>query len=169
MKRDLTRYLKTLNEKELIKEVQKLYTKFDDVKKFYDLELSGNTEQLVKKCKAQIKKEYFPSRGYGQARSSVSRKVITDFKKVSIFQKDVIDLWLYRTEMMLEFTKAYGDIDLAFYNSLATSFASACELIEAEKLKDEYEIYCNELIEMSSDFGWGVYDDLLSIYNDYLG
>lgn len=160
MKREFNKYLKTLSQKELIKELQTLYSKFESVKKYYQLELSGDSTVVVKEYKERIRKEYFPNRGYGAARSSVSRKVISDFKKISVHPKDIVELLLYRTEMMLEYTIAYGDIDEAFYNSLETSYEQACKLIQSEKLQMEYKVYCQELVGKANNFGWGVYDGL---------
>ncbi|MEM1120629.1 MAG: DUF6155 family protein [Bacteroidota bacterium] len=168
-KRELSKYLKQATKAELEKEIKKLYDKFKDVKQYYELEFTNDTTEIVNKHKAAIKKEYFPSRGYGKARNGVSRKVITDFKKIAIFQKDVIDLLLYRVEMMLEYTNTYGDIDEAFYNSLERSFDEACRLIQQEKLEKEYRIYCEELIDQTNNFGWGVYDAMQYSFEHYLG
>ena len=47
-KRDLPKFLNDLTKEELIKEVEKLYQKFDTVKTFYDIEISGDTSEIVK-------------------------------------------------------------------------------------------------------------------------
>lgn len=166
VKTQLSKYLKEMTKQDLEKEVKKLYTKFKPVKDFYEMELSGDTTQLVKTAKDQIRKEYFPTRGYGKARSSVSRKVISDFKKIAIFQRDVIDLLLYRVEMMLDFTNEYGEITDAFYVSLESSFEEACKLIEKEKLQAEYKNACKMLVNEAKDFGWGVYEGLSGSFED---
>lgn len=169
MKWEFNKYLKSLSEKELIKELQKLYTKFEPVRKYYQLELSGDTEAIVKEFKDRIKKEYFPARGYGQARSSVSRKVITEFKKISIHPKDVVELLLYRTEMMLEFSLAYGDMDEGYYNSIYSSFNEACKLIAKEKLQKYYIQYCRKFIVYSDQVGWCVSFDLDYSFREHFG
>ncbi len=168
MKSELNKYLKTLSKEELIKEVKKLYDKISGVKEFYKIDLSSDTSKIVQEYKEKIKKEYFPKRGYGKARSGVSRKVISDFKKISIHKKDVVELLLYRTEMMLEFTSEYGDIDEPFYNSLESSFAEACKLIHKEQLQKYYRKYCQELVSKAYSFGWGVYDSLKYDYQEYV-
>lgn len=167
MKRELSKYLKTLSEKELIKEVKKLYDKFESVKKYYEIELGNDTEKILSEYKKKIKQEYFPSRGYGKARSSVSRKVISDFRKISIFKKDVAELFLYRVEMMLDFTLAYGEMAESYYLTLENSFVDACKIIENENLKEYYKDYCLELITKANGFGWGVYDSMRSTYVEY--
>jgi len=168
MKRALNKYLKTLSKDELIQEVKKLYDKIGEVKEFYKMALSSDTSKVVEEYKEKIKKEYFPQRGDRAARSSVSRKVISDFKKISVHPKDVIELLLYRTEIMLEFTAKYGDIDEPFYNSLESSFAEACKLIKKEFLQENYQMYCQELVSKANPFGWGVYDNLKDTYEEYL-
>jgi len=167
MKRELTKYLNSLSDKELIKEVKKLYDKFDVVKKYYELELGDDSEKILKDFKDQIKKEYFPSRGYGHARSSVSKKVVTEFKKISVHQKDVIELLLYRVEVMLEFTNQYGDIDGSFYSSLENSFEQACKLIRKEKLESHFKNYCQELVSQTIHLGWGVSYNMRDVYQRY--
>ena len=131
-KKELSKFLKQATKAELEKEVKKLYDKFKEVKQFYQLELAEDTSVVLDQFKAELRKEYFPSRGFGKARNSASRRVVSNFKKIAIFQNDVIDLLLYRVEVMLEFTNAYGDIDEAFYNSLTRSFDEACKLIQKE-------------------------------------
>lgn len=164
MKKDFNRYLKSLDAKSLSNELKKLYDKFDLVRKYYEIELGQNSDAIVKEYKHKIKKEYFPTRGYGAARSSVSKKIISEFRKVSVHNSDVVELLLYRTEMMLEYTLAYGDIDEAFYNSLCSSFSQACKIISKDALQEYYRDYCLRLISMSEGFGWGVYYDLSEEY-----
>lgn len=168
IKRDLNKYLDSLDKKALQAEIKKLYSRLPSVKQYYELELSGDTTAKVEQVKAKIKDEYFPSRGFGKARNAVSKKYISEFRRISVFKKDIIDLLLYRCEMMIDFTLAYGDIDEPFYNSLATSYQDACKLIRKEMLVDEYQPYCKELMQKVSDLGWGIYDDLHYIYTEYM-
>ena len=167
-KRDLTKYLNDLSKEDLIKEVEKLYQKFGDVKTFYDIELSGDTAAIVQKVKDKLKKEYMPDRGFGKARSSEAKKVISEFAKVSIYPRDLIDVILYRVEMAIEFTKTYGDIDMPFYDSAINAFYKAVELIQKEMLEEEFKLRCNEVVYSTRNFGWGFHDGLKYAYDEYL-
>jgi len=167
IKSELNKYLKELNRTELEVEIKKLYTKFGEVKKYYEIELSQDTSKVLNEFKNRIRKEYFPSRGNGRASNKESRKVISEFKKISIFQKDVIELILCRVETMIEFTKTYGDIDEPFYNSLESSYNEACKLILNEKLEKEYKGDCRRLMNETYHFGWGLYDGLKYSYNNF--
>ena len=167
IKSELNRYLKELDRTELEKEIKKLYSKFGDVKKYYELELGQDTSKVLSEFKDRIRKEYFPNRGFGRASNKESRKVITEFKKISIFQKDVIELLLCRVETMIEFTNNYGDIDEPFYNSLESSFKEACKLIKAEKLEKEYRGECRRLMNETYPIGWGLYEGLKYSYDSF--
>ena len=170
VKSELNKYLKEMSRTELEKEVKKLYSKFKEVKQYYELEFATDTTKIVNEYKAKIKKEYFSSRGgYGKARNGVSRKIVNDFKKISIFKKDVIDLLLYRAEVMIEYSKiTYGDLGDSFYNSLESCFAEACKLINEEQLHDEYKSKCEDLVDETYNIGWGMYDRLYDIYGDWV-
>ena len=167
-KRDLTKFLNDLSKKELISEFEKLYQKFKEVKTFYDIELSGDTTAIVNDVKKKIKNEYMPDRGYGKARSSVAKKLVDDFAKVSIYPKDLVEVNLYRVEMAIEFTKAYGDIDEAFYISAENAFERTLKLMEKHKLQDDFKERCLNLVKKTEWFGWGFHDQLKYLYQEYL-
>ena len=168
-KTELSKYLKQSTKAELEKEVKKLYDKFKEVKQYYEIEFTTDTTKIVETPKKKIYKEYFTSRGYpGKGRSNISRKVITDFKKISIFQKDVIELLLYRVEVMLDYA-GYGDMGEAYYNSLARSFDEACRLMESEHLVADFKQDCERLREAAYNIGWGVSDAMDYSFEHYIG
>lgn len=169
MKREFTKYLKTLDEKALVVELQKLYSKFPMVKKYYEVELSPNTDKIVDEYKVKIKKEYFRGNSLGRARSSISRKLIAEFKKIAIHQSDVIELWLYRTEMMAAYTMKRSYIKEAFHNSFVRSYEATCEFITKEKLESQFEPRCYEIVKTVEDYGWGSFDELEYIYEQHFG
>ena len=54
MKRELKKYLNSLEEKELINEIVKLYDKFKLVKQYYELELGNDSSKLLDEFKEKI-------------------------------------------------------------------------------------------------------------------
>jgi gas vesicle protein len=167
-KKELTKFLNELSKEDLIKEFEKLYSKFKEVKQLYDLEISGDTSELLNKAKEAIENQFFPKRGFGNPKASELKKVIDDFAKVSIYPKDLIDLSIFRVEQAIAFTDAYGDIDMVFYNSTATAFERTLKLIVQHNYENEYKITCKELVDKTVDFGWGFHDDLTELYYEYL-
>ncbi|WP_027003559.1 DUF6155 family protein [Hugenholtzia roseola] len=170
--KELNKYLKELTKEELEKEIRKLYSKFENVKEYYKLELGEDTSKVLGEYKRKIRGEYFSKRGMGRASSKESRKVISEFKKISIFQDDVIELLLYRVEVMQEFANEYGDagyVSEPFCSSMTTSFQEACKLIKTEKLETKFRPIVQKMVTASAYFGWYVEEAFAHYYHVYLG
>ena len=115
--RDLKEYLNTRSKEQLVDEIADMFGKLDPVQEYYQSKLNlGYSEEVAEKYKSIIKHEFFPSRGFGQARLSVARKAVNDYKKVSSSKYGVADLMLFYVETGVRFTNTYGDIDEPFYN-----------------------------------------------------
>ncbi|MCW3105994.1 MAG: hypothetical protein JWQ09_500 [Segetibacter sp.] len=168
-KEELKKFLNRLGKEELIKEVEKLYSKFPQVKTCYDVELSGDTSLLLSEAKRKIENEYFPSKGLPKARSGEIKKIIDGFAKVSVYPKDVIDLYLFRFEMAVRFTKTYGDIDEPFYNAAENAFKKTLLLIQKHGYKEELKEKVKELVKYSDGLGWGFSDVIKDFYYTYMG
>jgi hypothetical protein len=163
-KKEFKKFLSELSKEELVKEIEKLCSKFPLVKTFYDVELSGDTAKLLSEAKRKIENEYFPLRGFGKARSGEVKKIIDDFAKVSIYPKDLIDLYLFRFEMAVKFTNAYGDIDDVFYTSAINVYAKALKLIFHHGYESEFNHRCKLLMEETRNIGWGFSDGVEELY-----
>lgn len=166
-KKDFNKFLSTLTKPELIKEIEKLYSKFPAVKTYYEVEISGDTTALLNKAKEQIKNEYFPARGEAKARSSIVKKVIDDFAKISIYPKDIVELHLFRFEMAVKFQDMYGDMDEPFYNSAYNAFSKALSLAEKHGYLQEIKPQIEKIVSIMGDTGWGFSDSINDIFFDY--
>ena len=62
-KRDLKKYLSSLDKNQLEEQLVELYDKFKDVKVYYDFVFNPNEQSLVKEAKIKISNEYFPQEG----------------------------------------------------------------------------------------------------------
>ena len=125
----------------------------------------------MKEYKKKIDKELNPSRAFraGGPKASILRKIISDFKKIAVFQIDVIELILYRVELAIAFSDEFGDIDEPFYNSLENAFKDACKIIEKEKLFGHFAEQLRSVVDSTCDTGWGLHDGMSYIYEDYFG
>jgi hypothetical protein len=155
-KLSLKKHLDELDKKELVEEVLKLYTKFSQVKEFYQMELSEDTKAFVESYKKKIKAIYFPARGYRYPKASTIRRLISNFKKVAVFDYDVVDLLLYRVENGIAYSKTFGGIDEAFYTSIESSY-------------DEFKDRCGQIVADSEGIGWGFHDSLSYAYEECFG
>ena len=57
-KRDLKKYLSGLSKNQIEEQFLELYTKFADVKTYYDFVFNPNEEKLLREAKVKISNEY---------------------------------------------------------------------------------------------------------------
>jgi hypothetical protein len=145
----------------------KLYSNVETIRLYFENELNQDSTDTLEKYKQKLQKEYMPQKGYGKARSGEARKIVLEFKKINKNQDQLIEIILFHTKMMLAFTNAYGDIDEPFYNTLASCYAEACKLIHKNKLQEKYQNQCETMIDETRNFGWGLTEEMESIYEEY--
>ena len=126
--------------------------------------MNSDDKTVSDKYKKIIKREFFPTRGFGKARLAVSKKAISDFKKLCKSETDLIDLMLFYVEQGVQFTLTYGDITEAFYTSLEDVFDKALQLINKTNTEKIFESRCEEILSDTSDIGWGFGDTLSDLY-----
>jgi hypothetical protein len=166
-KLSLKKHLDELDKKELVEEVLKLYAKFSQVKEFYQMELSEDTKAFVEGYKKKIRAIYFPARGYRHPRASAIRRIISKFKKVAVFDYDIVDLLLYRVENGIAYSKTFGGIDEAFYTSIESSYDEALKLIARSNLFAEFKGRCQQIVADAQYTGWGFHNHLSDTYAEY--
>lgn len=165
--KNLKDHLKSLSKEELEAEVLRLYKKFPPVQEFYKMEFAPDTSEIVNAYKDRLTKEYLSSRGFGKARNSEVRKIINEFKKICVFDYDLIDLILHRVEVAVEYTNLYGDVDETFYNSAIRHYNDALTLIYKNNLLEKFEDRCKRILIETEGVGWGFHDHLCFLYNEY--
>jgi uncharacterized protein YktA (UPF0223 family) len=164
----LKRYLKHASREHLATEITDLFTKFDVVRDYYQSKLAPEDDtQVIEKYKSIIKNEFFPVRGFGEARLSIARKAVSDYKKVCRTKASLADLMLFYVEIGVEFTNTYGDIDEPFYNSMESMYKKAVEFIVENELQEVYERRCRRIVSDTSEIGWGFGNALSYIYEQH--
>lgn len=170
--RQFEKHIAQLTQEELAAELGRLFKKFKDVQHYYQMELGekdGRSVVLAEYKKAVRSQFYSASGNPKNPKASQLRRILSDFKKMAVFQTDLVSLILYRVECAVDFTNDFGDIDSVFYESAANAFAQATKLIEAEKLQAQFAERCEEIVIQSSNTGWGFHDDLAEIHYDCFG
>lgn len=166
--KDLKQYLNQKSKEELINEISDLFGEFENVKDYYATKINpDNAKQVLQKYKDIIKKEFFPSRGFGKARLSVARNAISDFKKVTNSKKELADIMIFYVEIGVEYTNTYGDIDESFYNSMENMYEKALKYIFDQGLQEQFIDRCEKIVKDTSGIGWGFHDTLGDMYYEY--
>lgn len=124
-KRDLKKYLDTLTKRQMQEQVLDLYTRFKEVKVFYDFAFNPKEDKLLEEAKIKIAKEYNLNVRKPKARRSVAQKLIKHFKKLEVQPEIIAELMLYNIEMAQIFSSERRIKQESFYVSMLNSFREA--------------------------------------------
>ena len=116
----------------------------------------------MEKYRAKIVEQFFPRRGFGKLKLGEARKAIRDYRKASGDVAGTIDLMLTYVENGTEFTREFGDINAAYYNSLESVLHEMVTSLWKEG-PELYPRFRERILHMethASHIGWG--------YGDYL-
>lgn len=162
---DLKKQLNRMEKKELINLIGKLYKASQQVQSIIDVELYGESVegQLITDRKKKIHTAFFGSR----LSLKNARTVISDYKKVSMNKENIAELMLYYVECGVEFTNMFGDIDEAFFYSIASMFSDFVCVLNKLDSDAYYERNANRIkkICLSTDcIGCGFNEEMMRIY-----
>jgi len=131
--------LEELNKEELIAEIEKICTKFEVVKQYFEIELSGDAGKYLQKAKKDIDKQFFTSAGASRnAKASRLNTITKAFEQISIYKEDVIELILYRIEQTIKHKAKRGELTDALHQSTIRVMARVQAMIAAEGLEEKY-------------------------------
>lgn len=163
---DLKKQLNTMDQKELVALICKLYKGDKQAQSIIDIELCGASveAQLAAECKKKIRAAFFGSK----LSLKSARTVISNFKKASKSKENIADLMLFYVECGVEFTNIYGDIDDHFYNSIESMFADFVCLINTFDSSDYHDQNAARIEKVRNDskgIGWGFSEEMMNIYH----
>lgn len=137
----LLRFLSELEKEELIEEIEKLCAKFEVVKKYFDVELSGDTGRYLAAAKKDITRQFQTSKGDWRKNPKASRlnAITKEFELISIYKTDVLELLVHRVDETLRY--AFGareTVSPALAQSTELAMRRAHDLMATEGLEDKY-------------------------------
>ena len=154
-KRELKKYLHELNKKQLEEQINDLYTRFKEVKVFYDFVFNPKEDKLIDECKFKISKEYFPlNRRRPKARRSVAQKFIKHFKQLGVEASIIADVMLYNIEIAQSYSREKEIKQDAFYKSILKSFEEATEFIYENSIHKEFKVRLQGVVDEAFLQNW---------------
>lgn len=122
----------------------------------------GDSGEALEKYRRKIIEQFFPQRGDGKLKLAEARKAIRDYRKATGNLAGTIDLMLAYVENGTEFTRQFGDINEAYYNSLESVMNEMVALLwrEGAELYPRFRARIQRLEAQADHIGWG--------YGDYL-
>ena len=148
-KSELKKHLQQMTKEELENELLILFDKHSQVQEHYTQDLGSDQDRtrLLNSYKERIRKLFGSFRRLPLV--SGIRKIINEYKKVSIFPYELAQLLIYRIELTLEVYEEQGFLPTAFHNSTVNAFEELCEIIKGAVLFEQFEkdmilIICNK-------------------------
>lgn len=129
-KRDLKKYLESLDAAQIAEQIIELYDKFGDVKTYYDFVFNPKEDKLVGEAKAKISNEYFPVKSRrAKLRRSTAQKYIKHFTTLGVEPNALADLMLFNIETAQKYSAKREMRYSSFYKSMVNSFEQAVNFI----------------------------------------
>jgi len=163
---EIKKELKKLDKDKLIDLVADLYKKNKSVKEFFDFYVNPDERELFNKYRDKVFEAFYPRRGFNYKLKD-GKQAISDFKKLGPSADLLADLMLFYVETGVKFTNDFGDINEAFYKSLATTFVDTLTLMDKENLLDKFQEKVGKIIDETSRIGWGFHDYLVQVWIDF--
>jgi len=168
---ELKSILKQYNKDDLMQLFIECYKANPQLKEYITAKFADEdtVEQILEIYKRKIRFSLFSSIPSGQLDLRVSKKVISDFKRLCKDEKMIIDLMMYFVEVGIDFTNAYGDISESFYSSIENMYRDSIELLNKSKNRELYNLFINRMrvaVDSTCGIGWGFHDALGYMYKD---
>ena len=139
-KRDLKKYLDSLDKAQVMEQFLEMYDKFGDVKTYYDFVFNPKEDKLVGEAKAKISNEYFPIKTKrAKLRRSTAQKYIKHFIMLGVDPFSVADVMLYNIETAQKYSARREMRYSSFFKSMLKSFEQSVDYIIANAMVPEYK------------------------------
>ena len=157
------KHIAALSEEDLRMELLKLFISVKEVPAFYAIgtQTPAEAAKAVKDLKAKIYKQFWtPSGNPRNISNATLRKDILAFEKSGAAPADLLDVLIYRVEMMTQYANEYGGSSDGDYNAASNAFDKAIELAHTHNLMTpEIKARCQTMFKADNLDWW--YTNLL--------
>jgi hypothetical protein len=167
-KRELKKYLKDLTKEQLEEQIIDLYSRFGNVKEYYDFAFNPNENKLIEQCRFQISKEYYPvSSRKAKMRRSVAQKWI---KKLILLDADaslLADVMFFNIEIALTFSGEHIIRQDSFFTSIYKSYDEALRYVSEKGILNEFKGRIEKITNDILDQKWfnkNAFEDITDLY-----
>lgn len=136
------KFVNALGEEELREELLRVYTSLDEVKRFYKMDMGSekDRERIFAKAKNEIAKKYLTKSYRKPRRPRIQKvnKILSDTRKSTILDYEMIDIYLFTCETALNFMDEYDFFSDVLVNNICGTFAKANNLIKENLMEDDF-------------------------------
>lgn len=167
-KRELKKYLKDLTKEQLEEQILDLYTRFKEVKEYYDFAFNPKENELMEQCRFQISKEYFPvSSRKARMRRSVAQKWIKKLILLDAEASLLADVMFFNIEIAQSFAAEHIIRQDSFFTSMYKSYDEALRFVSEKGILNEFRGRIQKIAGDAWDQKWPnrkAFEDIADLY-----
>ena len=168
-KRDLKKYLVSLDKEQLERQVLELYDKFGNVKIYYDFVFNPKEEKLINEAKIKITNEYFPIKGKRpKLRRSTAQKYIKHFLIMGVDPVAIADVMLHTIEVAQRYSVRREIRYASFYKSMLNSFEQVVGHVLSNRLSGEFQNRIVTIYDEVTTQKWENRQDFEKVYDNLI-
>ena len=168
---DFKKFIGQMTEEEMRNELTILFSKLPQVHDYYAQELMPPEvrKSVLDEYKKKIYSQFWTRGGNPRNASNADvRKIITAFEKVSIMPKEVVELLLYRVDVVLDQANQFGGFLESDYNAGLNAYEKALKIITKEKLESYFKDECLSLSRDRGNMDYWVIEQMNDLNETYL-
>lgn len=144
-----------------------LYEKFENVKNFIDLRMTGDSSTLAKKYKKLIKNRLIEDIEDGTNGLDEALRAVRDFALLCPAPRDQADVMLFFVGIAVNCINEFGDLYEEFYDEADDVYQETLEFMKKHILLNDFQTRCKKIVDESVDTGYGFHDSLGDTYYTY--
>jgi hypothetical protein len=138
-KKQLLKELEKQDPEELLRLLGEVARRFPVAKMYLTMEFGFENQAILDKYKKDIRKEYFPTRGRGKARSSKVNRILKEFGLVAAFMEDLVEMYWFQIENALRYHQLYHHDYEPFLVNLIKNWRLFLKMARAQGLMETYQ------------------------------
>lgn len=147
------KFVDSLSEEELKEELLRVYTKLDEVKTFYKMDLGTDKDRkrIFDKAKKLIAKKYVTKSYRKPRRPRIQKvnKILSETRKSTVLDYEMIDIYLFTSETAVNFMIEYDFYSDVLVNNICNTFEKAQNLIKDNLMEEEFAERVEQIREKS--------------------
>lgn len=147
------KFVDSLSEEELKEELLRVYTKLDEVKTFYKMDLGTDKDRkrIFDKAKKLIAKKYITKSYRKPRRPRIQKvnKILSETRKSTVLDYEMIDIYLFTSETAVNFMIEYDFYSDVLVNNICNTFEKAQNLIKDNLMEEEFAERVEQIREKS--------------------
>lgn len=144
-----------------------LYDRFENVRNYIDLRLTGNAGPLIEKYKRLIKNRLIEDIEEGTDGLDEALRAVRDFTLHDPAPRDQADVMLFFVESAVNCINEFGDLYEKFYDEADDVYQETLEFMKKHKLLNDFQTRCKKIVDESVDTGYGFHDSLGDTFYNY--